>query len=86
MRELAEEVASALGRPARIQHLDARNEVLHAFADHTAVRTVFAPDPPIDLANGLRRMAQLVLDQGPATPVRFENIEVFRNLPASWRS
>lgn len=83
--ELAQEVAAALGRPARIKHLEARNEVLHAFADHSAVRRVFAPSAPIDLATGLRRMAQWVLDQGPATPVRFENIEISRNLPASWR-
>jgi len=84
--ELAEEVAAALGRPSRIQHLEARNEVMHAFADHTAVRTVFAPEAPVDLAIGLRRMARLVLDQGPAAPIRFDNIEVSRNLPASWRS
>lgn len=82
---LAQEVADALGRPCAIRHLDARNEVVDAFADHSKVRAVFDPPTPVDLNAGLRRMAEWVLAQGPAAPVVFENIEITKNLPPSWR-
>src|SRR5205823_5451999 len=54
--ELATEVAAALGRPRSVRHLEARNEVAHAFADHSKSRRVFQPPPPVDLRTGLRRM------------------------------
>src|SRR5262245_33750213 len=47
--KLAEEVAAAFDKPLAVNHLPARNEVVHAFSDHTRVREVFAPPPPIDL-------------------------------------
>jgi len=83
--ELANAVAGALELPANIRYLDARNEVLHAFADHSAVRAVFSPPPPVELEAGLRAMADWVRSQGAAQPVQFENIEIRRNLPASWQ-
>ena len=82
--ELAEEVAAAFGKPCQIRHLDARNEVVDAFSDHTLVNSVFDPPPSVDLKTGIRRMAEWVRSQGPATPVVFENIEVRKNLPPSW--
>lgn len=85
VNELAAEVAAALGKPADIQYLDARNEVVHAFADHSKVRRVFNPPPAVDLKTGLQRMADWVLTHGPSTPVTFDNIEVLKNLPPSWR-
>lgn len=83
--ELAEKTALALGRDANIVHLDPRNEVVHAFADHEKAQNVFDPPPTIDLETGLRRMASWVLENGPAVPVTFDNIEIDRNLPPSWR-
>jgi UDP-glucose 4-epimerase len=67
-------------------HLPARNEVIHAFSDHSQVRAVFGPPPPIDLRTGIRRMAQWVQSRGPATPVRFGDIEIRDKLPAGWES
>jgi UDP-glucose 4-epimerase len=82
--QLAEEVAAAFGRPANVLHLPARNEVVHAFSDHTRVRNTFRPPPPIDLRTGIRRMAEWVKGRGPATPVRFSDIEIREKLPAGW--
>jgi UDP-glucose 4-epimerase len=82
--QLAEEIAAAFDRPCRVQHLPPRNEVLHAFSDHTKVRRVFTPSPPIDLQTGIRRMAEWVRARGPAVPVRFSNIEIHDKLPAGW--
>ena len=83
--ELAEATAEALGVPCRIEHLPARNEVVHAYSDHAQARAVFDPPPAVELRDGLRRMAAWVRSRGPARPVVFGDIEVDKNLPASWR-
>jgi len=83
--ELATEIADALGRPRLLRHLDARNEVVHAFSDHAKINAAFAPPPPTDLKTGIGRMAAWVFSHGPAHPVVFENIEITRNLPPSWK-
>lgn len=82
---LAEEVAIALNVNPNVKHLEARNEVLHAFSDHGKVFRVFNPPAPIDLRTGLKRMANWVQAHGPCAPVKFGNIEIARNLPHSWR-
>ena len=82
--QLAEEIAGAFDRPAVVTHLPARSEVVHAFSDHSRVRAAFAPPPPLDLRTGIRRMAAWVKGRGPATPVRFSDIEVREKLPAGW--
>lgn len=82
--QLAEEVAMAFDRPCVVKHLPARNEVVHAFSDHTLVREVFNLPEPINLRAGIRRMAEWVKACGPAVPVRFSDIEVREKLPAGW--
>ncbi len=83
---LAEEVARALEAPLQVRHLEARNEVLHAFSDHGKVRGVFQPPEPIGLRDGLQRMAAWVRAHGPCTPVKFGDIEIEKNLPPSWKA
>lgn len=84
--ELAGEVARSLGVEPRVEHLAARNEVVHAFSDHSKVRDVFSPPAPIDLATGVARMADWVREHGSRRPADFNGeIEVARNLPESWR-
>jgi UDP-glucose 4-epimerase len=83
--ELAEEVARALDAPCELEHLPPREEVVHAYADHSKVRRVFDPPEPIDLRTGIERMAAWVRERGPQAPVEFSEIEVERNLPPSWR-
>lgn len=83
--QLAEAVSSVFGRPCRVRHLAARNEVVHAFADHGHVRAVFSPPAPVDLQTGIKRMADWVRSRGPAKPVSFGEIEIERGLPDGWR-
>jgi UDP-glucose 4-epimerase len=83
--ELAHEVARGFGVEARVTHLPARNEVVHAFSDHAKVREVFGPPAATDLASGIARMAGWVKARGPARPVLFSDIELTKNLPPSWR-
>lgn len=83
--ELAKETARALGLPEVIEHLPARPEVIHAYADHSKARSVFQPPAPVPLRAGLRRMAAWLATLDPAPPKRFQDIEVPNLLPPSWR-
>ena len=82
--ELAHEVARAFRAEPTIRHLDARREAVHAYASHVKAHSVFGHSNPIGLAEGIARMAVWVRERGPMTPVEFSNIEVRKNLPASW--
>lgn len=83
--ELAGVVAEAFGVEPRIEHLPARNEVVHAFSDHSRMRSVFSPPSSVPLRDGIRRMADWTRQQPLLPPTRFDNIEVAKNLPPSWR-
>ena len=77
--QLAEEVAAAFDKPRQVRHLPPRNEVVHAFSDHTRARKAFNPPPPVDLPTGITRMAGLGQDRGPTAPVTFSNLEFAAN-------
>jgi UDP-glucose 4-epimerase len=84
--QLADEVAHALDVEPDVVHLPARNEVVHAFSDHSKVRSLFSPSEPLELSEGIDRMAAWVREHGSRDPIRFSgSIEVDRNLPPSWR-
>jgi UDP-glucose 4-epimerase len=84
--DLAKEVARAFDVEPDVEHLPARNEVVHAFSDHSKVRDVFDPPEPVPLGEGIDRMAGWVKETGSRDPIRFAGeIEVARNLPPAWR-
>jgi UDP-glucose 4-epimerase len=84
--QLADEVARALEVEREVVHLPARKEVVHAFSDHSKVRAAFTPPDPLELGEGIDRMAAWVKEFGSRDPIRFRGeIEVDRNLPPSWR-
>jgi len=78
-------VAHAFGVKPRIEYLPARIEVRHAHADHAKARLVFGETEPIALEQGIARMAAWAKRAGARQSSVFENIEVERNLPASWQ-
>jgi len=83
--ELAHTVARVLGvDDPEIEFLPARQEVVHAFSDHSKLHHVFGEQPPVSLEDGLRRMAEWVQEVGVRPPVRFDSVEILRNLPPSW--
>jgi UDP-glucose 4-epimerase len=83
--EVAVAVAEAFGVPCQVEHLPARNEVVHAFSDHTKMRRVFSPPPAIPLNDGIKAMADWVRTQGPMQPVEFSGtIELPRKMPSGW--
>jgi len=85
--ELAREVALAFDVQCEVEHMPSRNEVVHAFSDHTRARLVFGASEPVDLSAGIARMAEWVSRVGVRPPVTFAGaIELERNLPPSWAS
>lgn len=84
VNELAAVVASAMGIPGRIDHLDARNEVKIAFSDHSKAERVFGKKEKLSLEKGVQMMADWVKRNGARESSTFEGIEIERNLPPSW--
>ncbi len=82
---LAEGVAQAMGVSPQVRHLEARREVAHAYASHDKARRVFGTPDAVSLEDGVARMADWARRNGPRHSSTFENIEVLRNLPASWQ-
>jgi UDP-glucose 4-epimerase len=85
VKTLAEKVASAMGVKPEFQHLDPRNEVLHAFSDHARVQQRFGTSNPLSLEEGLRRMAAWAKEAGAKESKSFNKIEINEKLPPSWK-
>lgn len=86
VKHLAQVVAEAFGVAPAITYLPARNEVQHAYPDHSKVRQVFCRDTPVALEDGIGRMAAWAQRVGARASHSFGDIEITRNLPPSWRS
>ena len=85
--ELAHVVANAMGVNAQIVHLEPRNEVIHAFSSHERAKLLFGDllkSLPLDV--GIRRMADWAKKVGCQESRKFDQIEVYKNMPASWQS
>ncbi len=82
---LAEAVAQALGQEPNIRHLDARNEVKHAYSDHSKARSLFQQTTFVSLEEGIARMAAWARQVGARESCTFQDIEIRRNLPPSWQ-
>ena len=83
---LARAVADAFDIEPKVKHQPARNEVVHAFADHSAVNRHFGDlIAGVSLEGGIARMLAWVKERGARATTRFSNIEVSKNLPPSWK-
>lgn len=86
VKDLAEVTCTAMSAPANIQYLEARNEVIHAYASHEKVRRVFdLPAQEVSIEEGIQRMASWAKTHGPRQSQRFDEIEVMHNMPPAWR-
>ena len=86
LNELVAAVKKAMGAPNHpVRHLEARNEVKHAWSDHKKARRVFGAKKAVTLEQGLRRMAAWVKKHGARKSKSFDHIEVPINLPPAWR-
>ena len=85
VNELATVVSAAMGAKSEIKHLEARNEVVHAYSAHEKVRKHFGDlIRNVPLEEGVARMAAWAKKAGARQGKPFEGIEVRKNFPRSW--
>jgi len=83
---LSEVVAKAMGKPLNKVNLEARNEVVDAYASHDKVKQIFGNEAATSLEEGVQRQADWALQAGAKASMKFDNIEITKNLPPSWRA
>lgn len=84
VNNLAKAVINAMGINSEVQYLPPRNEVLHAYADHTKAKKVFGISSLTSLDEGLLKMAYWAKKTGVKKSERFKNIEIMEKLPDIW--
>lgn len=84
VNELAKVVSEEFGVSPEIRHLAARNEVVHAYADHTKAHSILGEPSGIDLEEGISRMAAWAKKVGARQSQEFDNIEITEKLPDGW--
>jgi UDP-glucose 4-epimerase len=84
VNELAEVVCREFGVTPNINHLSARNEVLHAYSDHAKAQNVFGAASGLSLEQGIARMAAWARVVGARQSKEFDNIEISEKLPDGW--
>jgi len=86
VNDLAKMIASAMGVPMRVEYLPARNEVKHAFSDHKKLQETFGYTAKFSLEEGIARMARWALSVGARRSKLFDEVEIVKNMPPSWRA
>ena len=84
VNELRSLVIQAMGKNTGFIQLPERNEVKHAFSDHTFVQMIFNAIPMIPVDYGVRLMAQWAKQHGVRTSKPFDQLELEEGLPPSW--
>jgi UDP-glucose 4-epimerase len=85
VNELAEAVCEAMGLEGKITHHESRNEVMHAYSDHSRIREVFGVQPQSTLKEGLEKMVAWVKAHGARKSKKFDLIEIQEQLPPFWK-
>lgn len=84
VNELAKTIMSVMGKTVDIRYLEARNEVAHAYSDHTKAERVLGVKSNTNLKDGLTKMAAWVKDVGAKKSKSFQGIEILEKLPPIW--
>ncbi len=82
--ELAETIKSVMNMTEPLNHLPARNEVVHAHADHAKAKEVFGFSDSVSLKEGVQKMANWAQKVGSRESAKFDNIEINKKLPSFW--
>lgn len=82
--DLAHMIGEAFGISPNIRHLPARDEVMHAYANHNKAKKLLDASSTVDLQEGIARMALWARSTGARKSQSFDDIEVRKNMPAVW--
>jgi len=86
VKDLASIIMQAMEINQELNYLPERNEVKHAYADHTKVKNVFGINSSTSIEDGIKEMATWVKQTGIRSSKEFENIEIYENLPSAWKT
>ena len=81
---VAEEIARAFDVRPQIMHMNARDEAMHAYCSNSKMRDFFGVNNVVPLREGVRRMAEWVMQRGIPEPTLLPRVEIPHNLPSSW--
>lgn len=84
--ELANIISDAFNIKPNITFLEARNEVIHAYASHQKINSIFGEMKEVPLRDGIVEMARWAESKGPRESSIFTSIEVEKNMPPSWKN
>lgn len=84
VKELAETVQRVMGLSGQLRFLEARNEVVHAYADHSKAKRIFQQENFTALEEGITKMTVWAKDAGSRKSGKFSNIEITEKLPKIW--
>ena len=84
VKELAHTVMEAMEIKGELRYLPSRNEVMHAYSDHSKAKAIFGDSANTSLLDGLKKMKDWALKTGIKKSSRFENIEILEKLPTFW--
>lgn len=84
VNELAREIMKSMNITGNIRHLEARNEVVNIYADHSKSDKLFGEQKKTSLPEGLKKMAAWAIKSGSRKSQKFSNIEIVEKLPPVW--
>lgn len=86
VNELATTIMKVMNKEVSIRHLEARNEVMHAWSDHSKAKKIFEIDENrfTALEDGVRKMSEWAIKVGSRKSKTFSNIEIIEKMPRVW--
>ncbi|MEM0939860.1 MAG: NAD-dependent epimerase/dehydratase family protein [Bacteroidota bacterium] len=84
VKELAIKVIEAMKIDSGLKFTEARNEVLHAYSDHSKTKSFFGEYAKTSLEEGLKKMADWARENGIKKSSKFKDIEINEKLPSIW--
>ncbi|UXX81117.1 NAD-dependent epimerase/dehydratase family protein [Reichenbachiella carrageenanivorans] len=85
VKTLAELVMQVMGVHGKINHLEERNEVQHAFASHGKLCEIVGAYQQTPLRDGLMKMAEWAKSSNHLPSKKFELLEISKKLPPFWK-
>ena len=84
INKLARSIMKAMGIKGKLRYVDARNEVIHAYPDHSKAIECFGDYSKTSLEEGLSKMANWAKKTGIKKSNPFKDIEIMDRLPKIW--